>query len=358
MRAWYGMHDLNAGTELEIELLMTDPPRGYAVVEVATGVGWARIPLPFTVGHINVWAIRDGDGCVLVDTGAHTPEAEDLWRAVLDGPLQGQPIRRLIVTHMHPDHAGMAGWLTQQCRCELWMTRLEYLTCRVTASEFAAGAPQAGVSFFSDAGWSESEIGQYRARFGRLGQGMYRLPECYRRLGDGDELRIGAHSWRVVVGNGHSPEHACLHCPELRLLISGDQVLPRISSVVMVTPTEPHADPLGDWLASIEKIRRQVPDDVLVLPAHDEPFYGLHARLDALRERQVTRLRRLRELLTEPKRARDVFPALFRRPVTDGMLYMATGEAVACLNHLLALGEIRVSRDATGVHYHRSSGRA
>jgi glyoxylase-like metal-dependent hydrolase (beta-lactamase superfamily II) len=183
---------------------------------------------------------------------------------------------------------------------------------------------------------------------------IHPLPDSYRRLQDGERLMIGEHEWCVVVGTGHSPEHACLYCRDLQLFISGDQVLPKISSNVSVFPTEPDANPLADWLASIEKIKREVPDDVLVLPAHNEPFRGLHARLDYLAAGHERSLARLRDYLNEPKRAVDVFGALFSRPINDPqLLNLATGESVAHINYLLRRGEAVVGKVVEGVVWYQ-----
>jgi glyoxylase-like metal-dependent hydrolase (beta-lactamase superfamily II) len=178
---------------------------------------------------------------------------------------------------------------------------------------------------------------------------IYPLPASYRRISNGDTLRLGAHEWIVVVGSGHSPEHACLYCPTLKLLISGDQVLPRISSNVSVYPTEPDADPLSDWLNSLAMISQRIPDDVLVLPAHNSPFKGLHARAGELIESHRRGLARLENLLAEPKRAIEVFGALFGRPITPDLLGMATGEAIAHLNHLTRAGRAARELDDAGV---------
>jgi glyoxylase-like metal-dependent hydrolase (beta-lactamase superfamily II) len=212
--------------------------------------------------------------------------------------------------------------------------------------------------FFHRAGWTDAAIENYRARFGNFGKRIHALPDSYRRISDGEVLRIGKHDWRVIVGTGHSPEHACLHCPELKLLISGDQVLPRISSNVSVHPTEPDEDPMRDWLASLDKIKREVDDDVLVLPAHNECFRGLHARLDYLAASQLRSLQRLRKSLTEPKRAIDVFGALFARAIGQadtGLLSLATGESLACLNYLLHRGEVTRSIDDAGIAWYRAA---
>ena len=335
-----------------------EPPATGAVSEVAPGVLWIRMPLPFALAQINLWAIRDGERWTLVDSGLQTPETAEAWRQLLPGALEDRAVRRLIVTHMHPDHVGMAGWLTRKFGCDLWMTRLEYLNCRVLVADTGREAPDDGVRFYRRAGWNEDSIEFYRTRFGGFGKSTYKLPDSFRRLRDGEVFDIGEHSWRVVVGTGHSPEHACLYCPSLKLLISGDQVLPRISSNVSVFPTEPQADPLGDWMASLAKLKREVPDDVLVLPAHNEPFRGLHARLDDLAHGHEIGLERLRRSLADRRcRAIDVFGALFARKIEGDqhLLSMATGESMAHLNYLVARGEAVVEPDDQGVNWYRAA---
>jgi glyoxylase-like metal-dependent hydrolase (beta-lactamase superfamily II) len=331
------------------------PERGRAI-EVAPGVHWIRMPLPFALDHINLWAIDDGAGWALVDTGLRTDETAQVWREQFANAPDERPLTRVFVTHMHPDHVGMAGWLTRKFGVRLWMTRQEYLTCRVMVSDTGREAPADAVEFYRRAGWGDGAIETYRVRFGNFGKHIHTLPDSYRRLHDGEELRIGAHAWRVIVGNGHSPEHACLYCPDLRLLISGDQVLPRISSNVSVYPVEPDADPMADWLASLAKLAREVPDDVLVLPSHNECFRGLHARIESLQRGQERALERLRRALAQPKRAVDAFPALFARAIAESdvaLLGMATGESLACLNYLMHRGEVQREVGADGVAWYR-----
>lgn len=335
------------------------PPGSGEVQELAPGVLWIRMPLPLALAHINVWAIRDGDGWAIVDTGMRTPQTAEAWCKLFAGPLQGLPVTRVFVTHMHPDHIGMAGWITRRFLCPLWMTRLEFLTCRVLAADIGKEAPTEGVRFYRAAGWTDAALENYRARFGDFGKWMYPLPDSYRRMHDGQRLRIGQREWEVIVGSGHSPEHACLHCPELKLLISGDQVLPRISSNVSVHPMEPNADPVSDWLASLSYLRNRVPDDVIVLPAHDEPFQGLRARLGELEASQHRALDRLREGLLAPRRVIDLFEVLFSRNVQSDpfLLSLATGETIACLNHLIEAGEVGVTSDGSGVSWYRLADR-
>lgn len=333
------------------------PQRGLSM-EVAAGVHWIRMPLPYALDHINLWALDDGAGWALVDTGVRTEETAAVWRELFANAPDHRRLTRVLVTHMHPDHVGMAGWLTRKFGVRLWMTRSEYLMCRVMVSDTGREAPADAIDFYRRAGWSDAAIETYRTRFGNFGKHIHPLPDSFRRLRDGETLQIGPHAWRVVTGNGHSPEHACLYCPELKVLISGDQILPRISSNVSVYPIEPDADPMADWLASLDKLKREIPDDVLVLPSHNECFRGLHARIDRLRQGQERSLDRLKSALEAPKRAVDVFGSLFARSITESdiaLLGMATGESFACLNYLLHRGEIDCDIDKDGTAWYRAN---
>jgi glyoxylase-like metal-dependent hydrolase (beta-lactamase superfamily II) len=329
-------------------------PEAGALVTVAPGVHWIRLSLPFKLDHINVWALEDGDGWTLVDTGIRTEETVATWKGLTSRPPLDVPLKRVIATHMHPDHVGMAGWLARQHDVELWISRLEYLSCRTLLSDTAREAPADALKFFRHAGWSEDAIESYRARFGNFGRHIHALPDSFRRIRDADRIKIGKHSWQVVTGYGHSPEHSCLYCADLDLFISGDQVLPKISSNVSVHPMEPHADPMADWYESMARIPTRIPDSVLVMPAHNECFRGLHARISHLLKGQ---LNALKSLLQSPKRIVDTFPALFRRAIreSDGtQLGLATGEATACVNYLLGRGEIE-QKVIDGVGWYRSS---
>lgn len=336
--------------------LPTEPQTGDgSAVAVVSGVLWLRMPLFAALPWINVWAIADRDGWSIVDTGLKSPDTIDAWQHAFSHALDSAPVTRVVVTHMHPDHCGMAGWIAERFKVRLWMSRLEYLSCRLMAADTGRCAPADGIDFYRAAGWDEEAIERYKAKFGSFGEMIYPLPASYQRLSDGDSLRFGDHEWRVVVGSGHSPEHACLYCPELKLLISGDQVLPRISSNVSVYPTEPDADPLNDWLNSLAGIKKRIPDDVLVLPAHNSPFKGLHARIDELIESHRAGLARLESALATPRRAVDVFGALFARPIQLSVLGMATGEAVAHLNYLSNTGRATRERDGDGIWWWRTN---
>lgn len=340
---------------VSIDYAFDDTPATGATREVAPGVHWLRMPLPFALTHINLWLLEDGDSWVIVDTGLHADDTLAIWRDTLANFMGGKPVERVIATHMHPDHAGNAGWLCDTLDAELLMTREEYLYARVLMADTGRSAPEDGVTFYHGAGFPPEALDKYQKMFGMFGRVMSPMPDSYRRLQDGDVVSINEREWRIIVGNGHSPEHACLFCEELNVLLSGDQVLPTISSNVGVYPTEPNANPLADWLASIEKLHAALPDDVLVLPAHGRPFRGVHDRLEALRAEHQAGLDALYELCREPRRAIDTFPALFRRDIKPGELIMATGEAVAHLNWLLARGKLAVTTDDAGVRWYRQA---
>lgn len=331
-----GFEGKTAGSKRPVYPLGEKVPGVGETLEVAPRIHWVRMPLPFSLKWINLWLIEDDDGWTIVDTGMPLDETKAAWRKIFGDKLGGKPIHRIIVTHMHPDHIGNAGWLRRKTSAEFWISRLEYITCRMLVADTGREAPEAGLRFYREAGWEEEDIDRYQARFGGFGRAISRLPDAYYRLTDGFEFRMAGETWRVIMGNGHSPEHACLYCPKLNVLISGDQLLPRISSNVSVFPTEPEANPLQDWLDSCEKLKAAVPVDVLVLPAHNEPFTGAHRRLDTLIRGHNLALTRLHKRLSEePRRVVDVFPAIFGRKIGSDVLSMATGEAIAHLNCLM-----------------------
>jgi len=332
-------------------------PEIGATIEIANGMHWLRMPLPFSLNHINLWLLEDctgnSDGWTVVDTGLGDDKSKAIWKNVFSGFMGGAAIQRVIATHMHPDHVGCAGWLADYFDVDLWMTHEEYTICRLLVGDTGKHAPDAAIEFYQAAGFAHEALDSYRKIFGFFGKYVTPLPESYRRLSDGQQLRIGNHEWEVVIGSGHSPEHACFYNEELNLFISGDQVLPTISSNVSVYPTEPDANPLQDWLGSLAAIKDRIPADVLVLPAHGEAFRGAHERIGELIAGHMTLLEALFEFCAKPRRTIDVFPALYRRKITSDNLMFATGEAIAHLNFLIAEGRIEAEPDAKNVLWYR-----
>jgi glyoxylase-like metal-dependent hydrolase (beta-lactamase superfamily II) len=328
-------------------------PEPGEIVPLAEGIGWTRSPVPGSLNHINLWILDDGDGVALVDSGLNMPAAREAWEALFAGPLAGREVTRVICTHFHPDHLGLAGWLCARFGVRLWMTRGEWLFARMLTSDVRDAPPAEALAYWRAAGWSEERIAEEAEKgWGRFAAMVSPVPVGMVRIQDGDRIATGSRTWRVVIGSGHSPEHACLVDEEGGLMIAGDQVLPRITSNVSLSLSEPEADPLGEWLASIAKLR-QLPGDLLVLPSHGEPFTGLHARLDALAAGHKGRLDALHAHLAEPRRAVDCFSVLFGRKIEDGSLGLATGEAMAHLRHLEVEGRaVREARD--GIHWYRA----
>lgn len=309
------------------------------------------MPIPGDLGAINIWVLDDRNGYTVVDSGLRLTETADAWRNAFSSDLSSGRLRRVLVTHMHPDHSGMAGWLCRHHDAELWMSRLEFFMLRALAADTGEEAPASALAFYREAGWQEDAIEIYQARFGDFGRMIYHPPSTFVALSEGDVVSTDAGDWEVLTGFGHSAEQALLYNAEQGLLISGDQVLPSISSNVSVYPQEPKADPMTAWLTSLASIRQRIPDNVLVLPSHGLPFRGLHARIGELIDGHEIAMDRLLAKLVAPLRAVDAFPILFKRTINHSNMMMATGESLAHLACLQARGLVRSELDATGVRW-------
>ncbi len=334
----------------------TRPETGQAL-EVADGVFWVRMPIPIPgLEYINLWLLRDDDGWTIVDTGLGTGTIREAWESVFAQTLDGRPVKRVICTHFHPDHLGQAGWLTERWDVGLWMTLGEWTFGRMLALDAQDALPDDVVRFYRRAGFGEDLIDDYKKRgYSHFQSAVTPIPRSFRRIVDGEAIIIGGHEWRVMVGRGHSPEHACLYCADLKLLISGDQVLPNISPHIGVYPGEPDANPLGFYLDSLPTFK-PLPDDTLTLPAHNDPFFGLHARLDSLAHHHDTRLDALLAACAEPQTALTVLPHIFRRKLEGPNVVLATGEGMAHLHYLMGRGLIGRELDEAGVYQYRTIG--
>ena len=330
-------------------------PEPGEMTEVAEGVYWIRMPMWGRLNHINVWLLRDYDGWTIVDTGLCNDEVQGLWQKIFDNHLQGLPIKRVIATHLHSDHTGNAGWICQKWDCELWMSRADFYMCKVMAADGPSDVPEDAIRFYRRAGFTEDRLNRYRERFGQFGANIAQLPAGYERIKEGQYIDIGGREWRAVIGHGHAPEHVCLYCPGLKIIIAGDQILPRITPNVSVQPSEPNANPLRDFINSCGRLREQLPPDLLVLPAHESLYVGVHERLTALIDWHEVALEKMYELCAEPKRAVDVFPALFKSKITDMSFFPATGEAIAHLHCALDRRIVTVEEDEHGVAWWRQA---
>ena len=328
-------------------------PKSAEVHEVAADVFWVRMPMPGRLDHINVWLLRDYDGWTVVDTGLNRDDIRHWWETIFAKYLEGKPITRVFSTHLHSDHTGLAGWLVSRWEIELWMSRSDFVMCKLMAADGPSDLPNDALRFYKKAGFSEQRLNDYKARFGSFGASISPLPTGYRRVKDSDYIDIHGREWRVVIGRGHAPEHVCLYCPELKVIIAGDQILPRITPNVSVNPSEPHANPLKEWLNSCIHLRDLLPPDLLVLPAHQRLYYGVHERLTALIRYHENALDQLYELCAQPKRAVDVFPAIFKSQITDHSFFMATGESIAHINCALDRRMLTEEIDENGVAWYR-----
>lgn len=319
-------------------------PAPGEVMEVMPGILWLRMPLPFALNHINLWLLKDGDGWAIVDTGFGHEETKFYWEKIFNTILLRQKITRVIVTHYHPDHIGSAAWLCDRWGVSLWITMAEYLTAHAIRDNTSGYHPNLARTLFRSHGLTDTQLSAQDTRGNAYAHGVPALPPAYTRIIDGDVLRIGEHDWRIKTAFGHAPEHATLYCDELKVLISGDQVLPRITTNVGVWGNMPEANPLELFLRSLDFFE-PLPPDTLVLPSHDRVFRGLHFRLQTLRDHHAARLDELVQALDKPKTAADLLPVLFKRALDDHQLMFAISETVAHLNYLLH--EKRVVRTRT-----------
>ena len=326
-----------------------EPPAPDAATEVAPGLLWLRLPLPMVLDHVNVYALDEGESWTIVDTGIHSRRAVALWEGLLAGPLQGKPVSRVIATHHHPDHVGMAGWLMERFGATLWASRTSWLMARMLILD-VEDRPTPQALDFARAGGMDAEIYAQRAqeRPFNFADTCAALPVGYRRMQEGEVIRAGGRDWDVRMGGGHAAGHVTLWSKDDALVIAGDQILPGISPNIGVYPTEPLADPLKDWLTACDRLAAHARADHLVLPGHKLPFTGLPLRMRQLADNHHAALDRLRDYLREPHTAADCFPLLFRRKVDAGTYGLALVESVAHLNHLLHAGEVTRWRRADG----------
>lgn len=325
-----------------------DVPAPGNTLEVAPGVHWLRMPLPFALNHINLWLIEDGDGWCIVDTGYGVAATHELWERIFAGTMQGRPVTRIIVTHYHPDHIGCAGWLHEKTGAPVLITEAEYLTAWAVREGLGGWSRAGGNALFASHGLDAPRLEAQVTRGNSYKTGVPTLPLTTTRIFAGEVLSIGGREWHIRTVFGHAPEHATLFSPELRVLISGDQILPRITTNVGVWGNHPDGDPLEQFLTSVRTFA-DLPGDTLVLPSHDRPFTGLHARLEQLIAHHEARLAEVEDACVEPRTATEILPVLFRRALDDHQLMFAMAEAVAHLNHLWHAGRLVRSRGTDGV---------
>lgn len=330
-----------------------DLPDASGAVEITEGVYWLRLPLPMVLNHINIWLLKDGDGWTVVDTGFQSSRSRTLWQQVFKDVLEGLPITKVVITHMHPDHIGQADWLCQSFDCDLYMSQGEFFYAHYLANMNADHYMARMESFYGRIGIDKLDD-DGREGISLTPQVFSCLPLSYNRLKGGESLVINGESWHLVAGDGHSPEHICLYSPNKKLLISGDQVLPSITSNISVYVEEPEANPLAEWLDSCRRLIQDLPGDLLVLPAHGQPFYGLHQRLNTLIQGHEKQLAKLREFFQEPHSCAETLPLLFSSELRGFNRLIAATEALAHINYLMAQREVERQLGSDGVYYFRA----
>ena len=335
-----------------LEYPFADVPVFGSTLEVAPGVRWLRMPLPMALDHINLYLLEDDEGWWIVDTGMKWGEVQRYWQTIFDHELGGKPVIGVFVTHMHPDHIGQAGWICDRFKIPLHISFGEYFSActlsKITADDLDWSTEQ----YFRRVGFDDDFFIQMKSNFHGFGSVVEKIPSTFIRMEEGSEYCIAGRQWRVVIGRGHSPEHACLYCEALGVMLSGDQIIPKITSNVGVMPSEPEANPLAQWFDSLRRFM-EFPEDTLLLPAHNTPFRGLQSRLKYLISHHQDHLLALEEACADNKTAAELMPILFKRKLDSSQIQMAIGECVAHLNFLLQEKRLTRTIDHRGVYQYR-----
>ena len=333
---------------MALKFPFSDAPGKNQLVDIHDDVKWLRSPLPLSLDHINCYLLRDGDGWAIVDTGMNVEVTRNHWLDIVETHLKGAPITKVFVTHQHPDHVGLAGWLCRTFEASLFMTETEYLCSRVYTTNSQSDPFWETDEYFESTNMSKDTRAGLR-KSNSFNDSVSAMPPCFHRIKDLQSIRVGNYDWQAITTRGHAPEHLSLYCAELDLLISGDQVLPRITSNVSITSINPHDSPLTDWYLAHEKVESLVPDTVTVLPAHELPFIGLHERLKAVIEHHDERVEKLFELCETGQDAQALTTQLFERELDHFQNYLAVGECLAHLNMMIEQG--RITRSLKGKVY-------
>ena len=346
----------------ELTYPYAEHPKAGTTQELYPGVRWLTMPMGGgSLNHINLYLLEDDAGWWVVDTGLNLAEVAGLWDDIFTKELGGKPVVAVLCTHFHPDHIGQARMISDRFQVPLYMTHGEYYQARAFFGNGPGSDSNAWQSdlYYRRSGMPVEQLNALRESWKqRRGDGMTMplMPEGYVRLRHGDTLKIGKLRWRIVVGSGHSPEHACLLCNEASLLLSGDQILPVITSNVSVHASEPEANPMKDWMDSIDRLL-ELPDDLFVLPAHNLPFYGVRTRLRDLIEHHEERLHLIEEQCRTPTSAYDLLPVLFQRKLDPRQSMMAMGEAIAHAHLLLHRNQLERSLNEDGCYRFRTIAR-
>ncbi len=336
---------------MTLEFPFTQKPQEYNPVVIEEGVLWFRLPLPMALDHVNVFVFEDGNGWTIIDTGFYTERCVDIWQKIIHQHLAPKPITRVIITHYHPDHIGMAGWFRTKYNAEIITTQISWLFARMLVLDVQDVHTQESLSYFQKAGLSSEELEERKnARPFNFADVVHTIPLGYNRIAEGDLIPIGKRNWRVIIGNGHAPAHATFWAEDGTICLGGDQFLPEITPNIGVYASEPEANPLADWLASCRRFNGLGNNETLILPGHKAPFRGVEDRTAQLVEHHNSSLEVLQNFLSEPKSVMECFEVLFGRRIPAREFGLATAEAYAHLNYLWKQGKIARNIDGEGVY--------
>jgi glyoxylase-like metal-dependent hydrolase (beta-lactamase superfamily II) len=341
---------MDARTAETLTYPFATPPAPGEVIEVAPGILWIRMPLPFRLNHVNLYLIDDGDGWAVFDAGIGNERTREIWEALASGPLAGRRLTRAIISHYHPDHIGLAGWLAQRFDVPLLMSQTTYLGCLTISLSPGALDAEPYRDFYLRNGLDATTTNIVATQGHGYLKMVNRLPPTFNRIVAGDSLRIGGRTFEVMSGDGHAPEQMMLYCAAEKLFLAADQVLAKISPNVSVWAYDPFGDPLGLYLRSLRTLRTRLPADALVLPGHQLPFYGLHVRCDELATHHEERCQAIDDACrAAPRSPAELVPVIFHRPLDPHQMSFAFSEVLSHVNYMVREGRLVWTEPLNGI---------
>jgi len=334
----------------KLEYPFSSRPKNGELLNVKGGIHWLRMPLPIALNHINLWLLEGDEGFTIIDSGMSTDEAKDIWRNIFNGFIPPKKIEKILITHMHLDHSGLSGWLSSELNIAPHFTKKEYNETQKIIGGMTDDQIELTLEYYRKCGYDKKSEDQFRERIGLRKSLSSRNVDDIILIKDGETLKLSDGEWRVIIVEGHSPEHACLYNEDENVFICGDALLPRITPNVSVNPINPDANPLESWIKSLEKIKSSIPNDALVLPSHGYPYVGAHHRIDAIIENHFRKLDSVLDAITEPKCVPDLFSLLFKSEINEHTRVLAVGETMSHLNFLVSKGEIKKTVDENGLY--------
>ena len=325
-------------------------PADGQTLKVAPNIYWLRMPLPIALNHINLWLLEGDEGWTIVDSGMATEESKTVWKNIFTNVFKTKPLEKIVITHMHLDHSGLAGWLTNEWDIEPYFTKKEFNETLKISKGMNPEQQKITLDYYKKCGYDEESQQHFIERIGYRKTLVTNLKSNFQELKDQQTPQLSDGIWKIILAEGHSPAHACLYSEQKNVFICGDVLLPRITPNVSVNPAHPDSNPLRDWLESLEKIKQSIPHDVLVLPSHGYPYQGAHRRIEAIVNNHHEKLDRIYQYIDEPKSVTELFPILFDSKINQHTLVLAVGETMSHLNYLVAENRLKKSIDEKGLY--------